>query len=199
MADQRILFFGDSFVGVGDPTAQGWVGRVAQASFGHGLPITTYNLGVRRQTSPEIAARWLNEANPRLVSGLDCRVVVSFGSNDTTEEAGELRASPAVSRQALVSVLSDAQGRGLRAFVVGPPPVGEVARIQRTLALADAFADVCDEWDVPFVDIMAPLAKSKVWRDEVQRGDGAHPAAGGYTELAAIVLANGWLDWLRRS
>jgi hypothetical protein len=47
MADRRILFFGDSLVaGVGDPSGDGWVGRVVAASCAAGLPVTAYNLGV---------------------------------------------------------------------------------------------------------------------------------------------------------
>ena len=55
----RILAFGDSFVaGVGDPAHQGWLGRALA-----GRPeVTLYNLGVRRDTSADIARRWLAEA-----------------------------------------------------------------------------------------------------------------------------------------
>ena len=50
----RILAFGDSFVaGVGDPDHLGWIGRALRGR----REITLYNLGVRRETSADIAAR----------------------------------------------------------------------------------------------------------------------------------------------
>jgi hypothetical protein len=92
VTDRRLLFFGDSLVaGVGDPSGRGWVGRVVAASFGGGLPFTAYNLGVRRETSEQVAARWHSEALPRLLPEADVRIVVSFGANDTTIEHGRLR------------------------------------------------------------------------------------------------------------
>jgi acyl-CoA thioesterase-1 len=104
--DRRVLFFGDSLVaGAGDPTAQGWVGRVAGASFGLGLPLTAYNLGVRGETSEQVAARWRAEALPRLAAGSDARVVLSFGANDTTVDDGCLRVEPERSCAALADIL----------------------------------------------------------------------------------------------
>lgn len=56
--DLRVCALGDSFVaGFGDPECRGWLGRVAA----RGAPMTLYNLGIRRQTSPEIRARWKSE------------------------------------------------------------------------------------------------------------------------------------------
>ncbi|MDQ3850891.1 MAG: GDSL-type esterase/lipase family protein, partial [Actinomycetota bacterium] len=80
--DQRVLFVGDSFVaGVGDESGLGWVGRVVAASYAGGHPITAYNLGVRGETSHDVAQRWRAEARPRVRPGTDCRVVFSLGSN----------------------------------------------------------------------------------------------------------------------
>ena len=36
----------------------GWVGRVVAASFAAGTPVTAYNLGVRGETSVQVASRW---------------------------------------------------------------------------------------------------------------------------------------------
>jgi hypothetical protein len=82
MIDRRVLFFGDSLVaGVGDPEGRGWVGRVVEASFGAGMPLTAYNLGVRRETSVEIAGRWQAEAPPRLTPEAECSVVFSSAAS----------------------------------------------------------------------------------------------------------------------
>jgi lysophospholipase L1-like esterase len=70
VTDRRLLFFGDSLVaGVGDPTGAGWVGRVVATSFASGLGLTAYNLGIRGETSEQIASRWRTEALPRLLAG----------------------------------------------------------------------------------------------------------------------------------
>src|SRR5690606_27298725 len=60
--DLRICFVGDSFVaGVGDPEALGWSGRLTVDAHAAGVAPTAYNLGVRRQTSTDIAGRWQAE------------------------------------------------------------------------------------------------------------------------------------------
>jgi lysophospholipase L1-like esterase len=196
-ADRRVLFFGDSFVaGVGDPTGLGWVGRVVAASFAAGLPLTAYNLGVRRDTSLDVAARWLAEAGARMRAQAGYGVVVGFGVNDTTAEDGRVRVEPGLAVDALGRVLDGAAQHGLRAFVVGPAPAGEAAQDARVRALSAAFAPVAAQHGAPYVDVAEALCASAAWTAEAAAGDGAHPGAGGYEELARLVLAGGWLDWL---
>jgi acyl-CoA thioesterase-1 len=197
-ADRRVLFFGDSFVaGVGDPTGRGWVGRVVAASFDAGLPLVAYNLGVRRETSLEVAARWREEARPRLRAQASYGVVLGFGVNDTTAEDGRLRVEPDEGAEALGRVLDGAQELGLPAFVVGLPPACEPAQDVRVGALSAAFAVVAAARGVPFVDVFGSLCANAAWTAEAAAGDGAHPGAGGYAALARLVLAGGWLEWLR--
>ncbi len=51
----------------------------------------------------------------------------------------------------------------------------------------------------PVVVVVTPSwSLTGVWRDESERGDGAHPGAGGYAYLAELV-ADPWLSWLRHS
>ncbi len=198
MADQRVLFFGDSHVaGVGDPSGLGWVGRVVAASFAAGRPVTAYNLGVRGETSVQVASRWREEAAPRLLSGSDVRIVLSFGANDTTIDAGQRRVSPEHSCHALASVLEGARTIALPALVVGPALVEDADQNKRTHSLAASFGEVCGQHGVPFLNMIAPLLASRVWMDEVAVDDGAHPGVAGYDTLAKHVLENGWLDWLR--
>ncbi len=65
--------------GVGDPTALGRTGRLTAHAAAAGQAPTGYNLGVRRRTSTNIAARWQDECTVRLPAGTDARVVFSFG------------------------------------------------------------------------------------------------------------------------
>ncbi len=195
--DLRVLFFGDSFVaGTGDPQARGWVGRVAAASWAAGIPTSAYALGIRRETSLEVAARWRAEALPRLLAGADCRFVVSFGANDATFEDGRARVDPELSARTLATLLDGAARLGLPAFVVGPPPSCDAEQDERIGALTRRFATVCASREVPFVPVHAALVASATWGEEARAGDGVHPGAGGYTALAELVLAGGWLDWV---
>ena len=76
---------GDSFVaGVGDPAHLGWVGRLAARAETRGLVLTGYNLGIRLNTSSHVRARWQQEVQLRFPEGLDNRLVLSLGVNDTT-------------------------------------------------------------------------------------------------------------------
>jgi len=193
-SDRRVLFFGDSFVaGTGDPSGLGWVGRVVAASFQAGMPLTAYALGVRGQTSVAIAARWYAEAVPRLDPDCDCRVVFSFGAND----GGAAAITPERSVQTLATVLAEAADLNLPAFVVGPGPVGDRSRDDGLVGLSERFAELAGRRGVPFVSVIEALRASQSWTREAAAGDGAHPAAGGYDELARLVLAGGFVDWLR--
>ncbi|RBO91560.1 GDSL-type esterase/lipase family protein [Nocardia puris] len=195
-SDVRVCFVGDSFVaGVGDPVCAGWAGRVAAVAHGAGVALTAYNLGVRRQTSTDIAKRWFAECAQRLPSGVDGRVVFSFGVNDTMEEDGVRRVPADASAANLVKMLGQAADRGWSALVVEPPPVDDDAHNTRIARLGDRFASVCAEEHVPFVRVHEQLRADEVWLREVRAGDGAHPSAGGYEAFAALVTP-AWLDWL---
>jgi acyl-CoA thioesterase I len=133
---------------------------------------------------------------PRLSRDADCRVVFAVGANDTTEDRGAVRVPPERSRMALDKMLDQAAALRLPAAVAGPPPVGDAAQRARTVALAEKFAELCTERDVPFWPVSATLASSPVWLEEQAAGDGAHPAAGGYDLLARTLLDGGLLAWL---
>ena len=196
--DRRVLFFGDSFVaGFGDPTGLGWVGRVVAAAHEAGRPLTAYNLGVRRDTSADVAARWEPEARARMLApGAAYGVVLGLGTNDMTREEGALRVQPGQAVDNLGRLIDGARAGGCAVFVVGPPPAGEPEQDERVRRLSECFSGVARDRDVPFVETAAPLCTSAAWTGEAARGDGSHPAAGGYAELAALVLAGGWIDWL---
>src|SRR5215472_588338 len=147
--DIRICFIGDSFVnGTGDPLCLGWPGRVCATAIQRGAPLTYYNLGVRRETSAEIAARWRDECTRRLPPPIDGRVVLSFGGNDTALEQGWQRLSLDATLHNLRAIVQDAQ-RHYPTLLVGPPPVAEAAHNARTAALCHAMAAVAQELGVP--------------------------------------------------
>ncbi|CAM3034738.1 GDSL-type esterase/lipase family protein [Prescottella defluvii] len=193
--DVRVCFVGDSFVaGVGDSECLGWAGRLA-AGTAREVALTTYNLGVRRQTSSEIRDRWLGECTPRLPSGCDGRVVFSFGVNDTTVEHGSVRVGPDRSAENLAAVLKECGSVGWRTLVVGPPPIADVGQNERTARLDRAFADVCLGAGVPYVGVFAELSDDAVWTRQVHDCDGAHPDKEGYRALADLVRPQ-WERWI---
>lgn len=198
MLERYVMFFGDSHtVGAGDEEAVGWTGRVVAAAWAEGIPVTPYNLGVRGETSADVAARWRAEARPRLPDEGDPRVVLAFGVNDTSIQGGDPRCSEEQSLLSLEEVLLGAQGLGLRRFVVGPAAVDDEAENDRIAELSYAYRVLCARHRVPFVPLVDELRGSEVWRREIAARDGAHPGAAGYAEVARLVLAAGWLDWLR--
>lgn len=133
--DVRVCVLGDSFTaGTGDPEHRGWVGRVAAAG---PQPVTVYNLGVRRETSADVLGRWRAECTARLPAGVDGRVVVAFGVNDTTAEEGTLRVRPTASAGNLAALLDAAPWPVL---VVGPVWMGEVAGGDGAHPGADGYA-----------------------------------------------------------
>jgi len=189
----RIAFLGDSFVlGTGDPTQLGWVGRVSASARERGHDVTAYNLGIRRDTSADVASRWQREAVPRLPSIYPRLLVFSFGINDCVFEDGRARVPPAQTAINAEAVLREATGFAPCLFI-GPPPTGEHVLNDRIRDAGARLAAVCRDAEVPFLDSFAALLASPVWMREVAAGDGAHPGASGYDALAALVEA--WPAW----
>jgi lysophospholipase L1-like esterase len=200
MLERYLFFCGDSHtLGSGDPQALGWVGRVSAAAIAAGVPVAPYNLGVGGETSEQVAARWRREVEPRLPEEGegDPRAVFAFGVNDLTLRDGRPRATREESFAALEAVLDGAGALGMRSFVVGPAAIDDEAENERIAELSHAFAIACEGQGVPFVPLVEELRRSQVWRRELATGDGAHPGAVGYEEMARLVLAAGWIDWLR--
>lgn len=192
-ASMRICFVGDSFVnGTGDPDCLGWAGRVCATARTEGKDITYYNLGIRRDTSADIAARWYREMAPRLPAEFPSLVVFSFGANDTTEEGTGTRVRLNESVEHLRAILATAT-RDYRVSFVGPAPVADPKHNGRTALLSGTFARVCAEFEVPYLDVLQPLEASSVWMEEVIASDGAHPGARGYSIVASLV--GSWEAW----
>lgn len=192
----RVAFVGDSFVnGYGDPEHRGWVGRVCARARGRGHDVTGYNLGIRGDTSADIAKRWEAEVRARLVDGDGALIVLSFGVNDCVERDGRARVAPAETIAHAGAIL-DAAFLLAPVLFVGPPPVADDAANGRIESLGAALAAVCADRAVPFLETFAPLRRSAAWMGEVAAGDGAHPGAGGYADMAALVES--WEPWASR-
>ena len=194
-SDVRVCVFGDSFTaGVGDRTGGGWVGQVAAAAQDPLRSLTVYNLGVRRDTSVDIARRWFGEARSRLKDGDRFGVVLAFGTNDVDEQWGRRRVRRERTLALLADMLDDAHTAEWAPLVVGPPPVLDTALSARAADLAAGMAEVCAQREVPFIDV-GSLAEDPVWVAEIAAGDAFHPSTAGYGRLAGILapVVAGWL------
>ncbi|HWI26079.1 MAG TPA: GDSL-type esterase/lipase family protein [Stellaceae bacterium] len=190
----RLCFIGDSFVnGTGDPTGLGWVGRVTAAARRRGHDLTVYNLGIRRDTSADIAARWQAETVPRLPPEFDGRLVFSFGANDCVLENGAPRITPERSLENAGAILGTA---GMRhpTLMLGPVPLPLLAGADAGIAaLSRDLAALAAGLAIPYFDLFTPLMAIGLWQREVTLGDGAHPGAAGYALIAELV--EGWAAW----
>ncbi len=197
MLDRRVCFFGDSFVqGTGDPTGLGWVSRTVRAANAEYFWLTAYNLGIRRETSRELRARWRHEAELRL-DGHDGRVVFSFGTNDTTLQDGLVRVPLQETLQNARAILAEASAR-YPTLMVSPPALPDQDQNFRLSRMVKELEGVCQGLNVPFLDMFQPLSSNSTWLREASLGDGAHPAAEGYSAYAELVEAwSAWRAWVR--
>ncbi|MEK9671195.1 MAG: GDSL-type esterase/lipase family protein [Rhodospirillaceae bacterium] len=208
MARIRICFIGDSLVlGTGDGAQLGWPGRLARREVQAGHDVTTYNLGIRADTSEMVLARWRAEAGARLPAIHPGALVFSFGINDTAVENG--RATRVAFDQSLENaraMITDAKS-WLPTLWIGPTPVDETQqpfqagpaapehdfRNARVVQMSDAFAEIADDLGVPYLDLFTPLSGDAGWADCFKSGDGVHPTDNGYAMEAERIA--GWSAW----
>ena len=185
----RLIAIGDSIVaGAGDPDHQGWIGRALAGR----REITLYNLGVRRETSADIAARWEAEVRPRLVDHEPMRIVFSFGLNDCNpaDDGGPGVRVPAAETLKNAQAMLAGAARLAPVLMVGPPPTAEPGVTVRAEALNDHLLALAQRLRTPFIDVFRPLAAGGLWQAEAAAWDGAHPGAAGYRQMAELVAAH---------
>jgi lysophospholipase L1-like esterase len=157
-----------------------------------GIDLTAYNLGVRRDTSRDVLARWEQECAARFRFNCAKYVVFSFGTNDTKIEEGSLRIQKEESRANFRTILRQAN-RMYHTLVVGPVPVGDAAQNERVLQLCAAYAEESVALGISYLPVAQRLLMSTRWLEEVRNNDGSHPGSAGYAALAAMVLD--WPEW----
>lgn len=191
--DHRICFVGDSFVqGTSDPLCLGWAGRVTQDAVARGINITHYNLGIRRDTSRDIAARWEQECVARLPADCEQHVVFSFGVNDSAIYEGTLRVSEEESLANCQNILQSASAR-YKTLMVGPPPMPDAPHNRRVAQLDQKFAEIAARLNIQYLSIFETLRKDEHWLKEAIANDFAHPRKYGYDRLAGLV--QNWSGW----
>jgi acyl-CoA thioesterase I len=193
MDDHRICFVGDSFVnGTCDPDCLGWTGRLARDARANGFNLTVYNLGIRRETSLDIAARWLSECRCRLPDFCRPYVVFSFGVNDMTLDGGSVRVPEDLSIATARHIWQEAKAL-YPLLVIGPPPVADAEQNARVRRLSDQYQQVAQTENIPYLPVIESLLNEPDWMLEVAQNDGSHPGAWGYHRLASLV--RNWSAW----
>jgi len=196
--DIRLCFVGDSFVaGVGDETMLGWAGRLCADIDQTCLKITYYNLGVRRNTSRDVLARWEAECTPRFPDGKDARVIFSCGVNDSVWEDGAPRVDIDESCANMRRLLIDAKKK-YRVLLVGPPAVEDQEQNLRISDLSAAFGYEAATLNVPYIEIFPVLVEDTAYLAEIAAGDGAHPGSAGYAKIAQVIK-DSRLWWFHRT
>lgn len=187
---QTLCVLGDGLVsGFGDARQLGWVGRVLARTHTTD-PLFTATLPVIGETTTSLAARWQEETSRRWIPDAPRFLALAPGAADVN--AG---LSLARSRLNLANVVDQARAEGTAVFVVGPAP-SRATEGRAAAALSNAWSDVCDRRDIPFVECHEPLAANSQWLADIDLTDGVHPTQVGYGLVAWLVLHHRWHDWL---
>jgi len=207
MRDLRICFVGDSYIsGTGDERCLGWIGRLCERRFTRDIRLSFYNLGIRGETTPEIADRWEGECKTRLSGGADNRVVLQFGINDIAEVAGSGRHveedASVEAAEALVTEVSNLYPT----LWIGLPPANEACspmfpstgvelsfKQSDAIALNRRFVASAQKLNVPYFDLQTPLLANRDYMNSLTRGDKMHCDGTGYAMIASLV--NNWDAW----
>lgn len=194
---KTFFFFGDSItLGVNDAPAGGWVGRFAGLAAQAGLPVppsTFYNLGVRKHASRHIRQRWLSEYRARLNDATVPYLLFCFGTVDMAAPQGSVVVPLEESLENARAVLSEAR-REAPVFMISAPPVKNPEHQQRIVQLDEAYAKLCRELGVEYLDLQAELPSAYV----EDLADGLHPGARGNLLIAERLLAAPIMrEWFR--
>lgn len=203
---EAIYFLGDSItLGWRDEDHGGWPARLMRRLAGRGYRITGYNLGVRGDTSAEIAERWEQEVGRRQ-RGASALLVFAFGVNDAKLAPDGTPVTPSAETAASIRRILAASRRH-RVLLIGPSPVDEPL-MQRHLnaeglaamptgaaiaATARQMEAEAHSADVPFLDLLAALGASAAWKRSLAATDGLHPSGDGHDLIADLIEE--WPAW----
>ena len=175
-----------------DPQGWGWVGRLVNDIRLKGADPTIYNLGVRRHSSRDIAARWQEEAARRALGGEPPRLFFALGAVDAGLD-DTVNVPPDESLVRTRAILEGAKAAHL-VLMAGPPPMLDEAFNARVAELSAAQEALCAELGVPYLNVFQALDSSSFYKADLKGSDGVHPGATGYAEIFA--LARDWAPWL---
>ena len=186
------FFFGDSLTqGVNDALMPGgWVSRLAvmasEAGLCHIPRATFYNLGARRHSTANIAARWRSELDNRLIPGMVPRLVFCTGVVDMAAPGGGQPADPELAAAQMDKLLAQAAGVA-PTLVISPPPVADAAASSRIGHLGKLQQQLCASQGIAFAQVYELLANTTDYMNDLS--DGLHPGSQGCARMAQTLLA----------
>lgn len=178
--------------GTCDPGYLGWPGQVSKVARAAGYDLTTYNLGIRRDTSQDMLARWEAEVAARFKDGDAKYVVFCIGANDATMEEGRLRVEVDESIKNFEQMLTASREKYLT-LAIGPVPVGDPEQDDRIDVLCDLMQAKAAEINVAYLPVSCQLRNNQTWLQSVAEQDQCHPGSAGYGVIAEMVMA--WDKW----
>ena len=198
--DRRILFFGDSFVaGVGDPTGLGWVGRVVAAALrrrpaadGVQPRRATRHVGRRRARAGDAEA----QARMNTADGELRRRCSRSGRTTRRSRRPTARRAGCRRRQSRPDDRGGAGDRPWTCSSSGRRRPGSPRRTSAQERSRRASRSSRTTATSRSSRRSQRSARRRAGAREAAAGDGSHPAAGGYAELADLVLNGGFLTWL---
>ena len=207
----RICVIGDSIAaGTGDSRCLGWHGRLLGPLLRGGRDVTIYDLGVRGDTSQDVAGRWQAEASVRLPGIFPAAVVFEFGLNDCTVRTPSggmaARRVPMAATLATSAAILAGAAAHWPTMMIGPAPVDDardgpqlVPGVEQRTRNADIhaidqhLAAVAMGVGVPYLPVFEALLADPRWHRAIRDGDGIHPVDEGYAVLAELI--GGWTPW----
>ncbi len=202
---------GDSIAaGTGDQRALGWPGRIAAEALAEGADLTIYDLGVRGDTSVDVARRWHAETDARLPQLFPGGIVFQYGLNDCTvrtyqDGRAERRVEAEVTLANTRTLLTEAHTLQPTLFI-GPAPIDDsrpgpqlvpgvlqITANDDIRALDVRLGSVARDVGVAYLSVFDPLSADERWLRATRGGDGIHPTDEGYEAMAELVRR--WPAW----
>ncbi|WP_027720914.1 GDSL-type esterase/lipase family protein [Maridesulfovibrio zosterae] len=179
----ELVFIGDSLtLGVGDPERLGWAGRICKRIDPDGSKITAYNLGIRASSSKHISSRWKYETDKRINQKNNSMLIFSFGAADFVNGL-KRKESIANAKQILKSASTF-----FKVAFISPPPVIDKLRDSNISELSDNLIELCQNLDIPYLNINYSLRKKTAYIADIGNGDGVHPGSIGYEIMTEIIF-----------
>lgn len=186
---KTFYFFGDSItLGVNVTPDDTWTSLVGVQLNAFGLPVpptTFYNLGVRKNSSKSVLARFETEFMTRKLPETEAYFVFLCGTVDMAMPKSQTVHSIEESLGYTRSLIEKAKSYGQVLFMSGTPVKNE-EHSERVAALALEQEKLCAELGVEFINLHEILIQNQSYVQSLT--DGIHPLEMGNAAIADLVL-----------
>ncbi len=178
----QVLFIGDSLTsGVNDAERLSWPGRICKQLDPQGAKLTAYNLGVRASSTDHVEARWESEVACRVLPGIPTLLIFCIGAPDAVKNIAIEK-----SKASAGNILRTAK-ENYATLCVTPPPMIDSEKDERTKKISAELIRICENLDIPCLDINSPLRDDPAYIKALKESDGVHPTAEGYGIMTGLI------------